>query len=65
MGVRYLAAGQRVKFELRKLAGKSRRAEAEIRSDRTAHWGKKEARLEKPLLLMGDSATSRYSSVLK
>lgn len=27
--------------------------------------GEKEAMLEKPLLLMGDSATSRYGSVLK
>lgn len=58
-GVRYLAAGKRGKSEVRKLAGKSTSAEAEIRWELKSSQGKRgNARKAPPL--MGDSATCRY-----
>lgn len=61
--MRYLAAGKRGKSEVRELAGKSTSAEAEIRWELKSSQGKRgNARKAPPL--MGDSATSRYGSVL-
>lgn len=64
-GLRYLAAGKRVKSE------ESWPERAQVERLRSEFIGvgefaeEKEAMPEKPLLLMGDSATSRYVSVLK